>query len=142
MNKLELSETDRKLVALLVKSFRTNYNRKKLQITNDVIVRKIRERGYRFSGAKLRVLIGLIRQHNLARTGFIVSDNGGYWYTEDVSEMRDFWNSQRGRVIEIMKNVHPLYELFKMNPSQLVLEFLEHLERPIETPQTQEAAIQ
>lgn len=142
MEQLELSQTDRKLVALLVNSFRINYNRQEIKITSDQVVLKVRSRGYQFNGAKLRIILGIIRHHNLARPGFIVSDNRGYWYTDDMAEMRDFWESQRGRVIEIMKNVHPLYELFKMNPAQLLLEFLDQLEQPIETPQTTEAPLQ
>jgi hypothetical protein len=132
-----MTQTDRKIAALLIVSFRANYNRESLKLTSDVIVRKVKERGYLFSGAKLRAFLGTIRHHNLAAPGFIVSDNGGYWYTEDISEMRDFWESQRGRVIEIM-----LYEKFKMNPAQLLLEFLEHLAEPIETPETTELPLQ
>lgn len=139
---MELSPTDRKLAALLIKSFRVNYNNQATKITNDVVVRKVRERGYKFSGAKFRNLLGTIRHHDLATPGFIVSDNEGYWYTEDIQDMRTFWESQRGRVIEIMKNVHPLYERFKMNPQQLLLEFLEQLEQRIPTPETSEPAIQ
>ncbi len=142
MNQLELPQIDRKIAALLIVSFRTNYNHQDLQITNDVIVRKVKERGYKFSGAKLRAILGTIRHHDMAAPGFIVSDNGGYWYTEDVAEMLEFWNSQRGRVIEIMKNVHPLYRLFKYNPQQLLLEFLEQLEQQIQTPQTTEQPLQ
>lgn len=136
------NETDRKIAALLVKSFRQNYNSAERKLTNDVIVRKVRERGYKFGGAKLRRLMGVIRHHNFAEPGFIVSDNEGYWYTEDLDEKKAFWASQRGRVIEIMKNVHPLYQLFKMNPQQLLLEFLEHLELPVDAPQTKEEALQ
>ncbi len=137
-----LTGTDRKIAALLVKSFRLNYNSSDSKIKSDVIVRKVQERGYQFSGAKLRQLLGVIRHHSLASPGFIVSDNTGYWYTQDLEELRRFWISQRGRVIEIMKNVHPLYQLFKMNPQQLILEFMEHLEKPIDVPLTEENPIQ
>lgn len=142
MEQLELSTNDLNVARLLIKSFKVNYNNPGAKITNDVVVKKVKERGYRFSGAKFRSILGTIRHHNLAAPGFIVSDNNGYWYTEQVSEMQDFWKSQRGRVIEIMKNVHPLYELFKMNPSQLLLEFLEQLEIKRELPETTEKPLQ
>ena len=142
MEKLELNQTDLKLVALLVKSFRTNYNSAKDKITSDVVVRKVRERGHSFSGAKFRALLGTIRSQNWTAPGFIVSDNTGYWYTEDIHEMHDFWKSQRGRVMEIMKNVHPLFKRFKINPQQLMLEFMEQLDQPAHIPDTAENAIQ
>lgn len=118
----QLSDTDRRIAGLLILSFRTNYNSAEAKITNDVIVRKVRDRGYKFSGAKLRHLLGHIRHRHLARPGFIVSDNAGYWYTEDHAELLDFWRSQRGRVLEIMNNVHPLYELLKIDPDQIWLD--------------------
>lgn len=118
----ELNQSDKRAAGLLILSFRTNYNSAELKITNDEIVRKMRDRGYKFSGARLRKLLGHIRHRHLARPGFIVSDNQGYWYTEDHQELRDFWISQRGRVLEIMRNVHPLYELLKIDPDQIWLD--------------------
>ena len=38
---------------------------------------------------------------------------------EDREELHEFWASQRGRVLEIMKNVHPLYEMLKIDPDQI-----------------------
>ncbi len=115
----ELGDTDKKIAGLLILSFRTNYNSADRKIKNDTIVKKVIERGYKFSGAKLRSLLGVIRHNHLARPGFIVSDNEGYWYTEKREELEEFWESQRGRVLEIMKNVHPLYELLKIDPDQI-----------------------
>ena len=115
----ELSDIEKKIAGLLVLSFKTNYNSANSKIKNDTIVKKVTERGYRFSGAKLRSLLGFIRHNHLARPGFIVSDNEGYWYTEDREELHEFWASQRGRVLEIMKNVHPLYEMLKIDPDQI-----------------------
>jgi len=138
----ELSDIDKKIAGLLILSFRTNYNSAQAKIKNDTIVKKVTERGYKFSGAKLRNLLGFIRHHHLARPGFIVSDNQGYWYTEDHDELREFWESQRGRVLEIMKNVHPLYEMLKIDPNQIWMDAQDMEQPPAPVLNTTDRSIQ
>lgn len=77
------------------------------------IIEKLKLRNYIVGEAELRQLFGHIRRNDLAKPGFILSDNEGYWYSEDTIEMQRVWESQYGRAVEIMTNFAPLHRRFK-----------------------------
>lgn len=108
-----ISDKQKRIAGLLMLSFRTNYNSSFLKIKSNAIVAKLRERGYGCTDAELREIIGHIRRNDLCSPGFILSDNGGYWYSEDEEEMQKVWQSNHGRAIEIMSNFAPLHKRFK-----------------------------
>ena len=107
------SEKHERVVNLLVKSFRANYNDADHKIKSVEIIEKLKVRNYRVHDAEIRELIGFIRRNDLCAPGFILSDHEGYWYSEDENEMKKVWESQHGRAIEIMTNFAPLHKRFK-----------------------------
>jgi hypothetical protein len=118
LQEISLKEKEAKVVGLICKSFRLNYNNRLSKITSDSIVKKLRAKGHDINGASLRNILAYIRRNNLMQPGFILSDNLGYWYSENFEEMRRVWKSQYGRAIEIMTNFKPLHEMFTRNPKQ------------------------
>lgn len=120
---ISLKEKEAKVVALVCKSFRLNYNNRLSKITSDSIVKKLKEKGHDISGASLRNVLAYVRRNNLMHPGFILSDNNGYWYSENLDEMKMVWRRQYGRALEIMTNFKPLHEMFTRDPKQQHLNF-------------------
>jgi hypothetical protein len=92
----------------IILSMRTRHNNEKCKIKSDDIVREIRNRGYAMDGGQLREIMGHIRRNDLVSPGFILSDNGGYWYSEDLKEMEKAWESELSRAKSILNNFMPL----------------------------------
>jgi hypothetical protein len=107
------NEKQERAVRLLVLSFKQNHNNGNKKIKAAEIIEKLKTRNYNISDAELRQLFAFIRRHDLAAPGFILSDNEGYWYSEDEAEMQRVWKSQYNRAIEIMTNFAPLHKRFK-----------------------------
>jgi hypothetical protein len=108
-----ISEKQQRIAGMLMHGFRVNHNSAAKKIKASLIISRLRERGCNIGDAELRDIIGHIRRNDLCSPGFILSDNGGYWYSEDRNEMELVWKSQYGRAIEIMKNFQPLHKRFK-----------------------------
>jgi hypothetical protein len=108
-----ISEKHIRAARLLVVSLTSNYNSAERKIKSNEIVVKLRERGFAIGDAELRQIIGYIRRNDLCAPGFILSDQGGYWYSTDENEMKKVWESNHGRAIEIMTNFQPLHKRFK-----------------------------
>jgi hypothetical protein len=108
-----ISEKHIRAARLLVVSLTTNYNSAERKIKSNEIVVKLRERGFAIGDAELRQIIGYIRRNDLCAPGFILSDQGGYWFSTDEKEMQKVWESNHGRAIEIMSNFAPLHKRFK-----------------------------
>jgi hypothetical protein len=108
-----ISDKHIRIARLLILSLKTNYNSQDYKIKSHEVIVKLRERGFSICDAELRQIIGFIRRNDLCNPGFILSDNGGYWYSEDENEMETVWQSNHGRAIEIIKNFKPLYKRFK-----------------------------
>lgn len=107
-----ISDKHKNIARLLIASLCTNYNSPDNKIKSNLIITRLRERGYNVGDAELREVIGFIRRNDLCSPGFILSDNGGYWYSENEEEMQTVWQSNHGRAIEIIKNFQPLYKRF------------------------------
>jgi hypothetical protein len=120
-----LSEQEQKAVAIICNSFRMNYNNagRKIKIKSAEVVKKLKERGHDLNDADLRNILAFIRRNHLLKPGFILSDNGGYWYSENLDEMKRVWESQYGRVREIMANFKPLHDMFTQDPRQGQMQF-------------------
>jgi hypothetical protein len=134
-----MPERDRKLmkeVILLFHKYAYGYSNRMM---NDRVISYLAEKGYKVTGEKFRDLLGVIRRndscakylkkyHGIVRHAFIVSESsksGGYWWTEDLKEMKKFWMKQLGRTGEEMRNVGPLSKLFDYNEKQLqIIEFI------------------
>jgi hypothetical protein len=108
-----ISEKHIRAARLLVVSLTSNYNSAERKIKSNEIVVKLRERGFAIGDAELRQIIGYIRRNDLCAPGFILSDQGGYWFSTDENEMKKVWESNHGRAIEIMSNFAPLHKRFK-----------------------------
>jgi len=108
-----ISEKHRRIAGLLIKSLQTNYNCSSRKIKSNEIIVKLRARGASIGDAELREIIGWIRRNDMCAPGFILSDNGGYWFSTDENEMKKVWESNHGRAIEIMTNFQPLHKRFK-----------------------------
>lgn len=108
-----LNTKQQQIAGLLILSFRMNYNNYERKIKSNEIVNRLRERCYSCNDAELREIIGHIRRNDLCGPGFILSDNTGYWYSEDEKEMERVWNSNHSRALEIMNNFAPLSRRFK-----------------------------
>jgi hypothetical protein len=108
-----ISEKHIRAARLLVVSLTSNYNSAERKIKSNEIVVKLRERGFAIGDAELRQIIGYIRRNDLCAPGFILSDQGGYWFSTDEKEMQRVWESNHGRAIEIMSNFAPLHKRFK-----------------------------
>lgn len=106
-------------------SLKLNHNTPMLKIKSDVIIQKLSERNYKICDAELRLIFGHIRRNNLCAPGFILADSGGYWYSEDMNEMKTVWKTEYGRALKIMQNFAPLHKLFKHLEDEqgLVFEF-------------------
>jgi hypothetical protein len=108
-----ISDKHIRIARLLVVSFCSNYNSSDNKIKSNAIIQKLRERGFSIGDAELRDIIGYIRRNDLCSPGFILSDNNGYWYSENENEMQKVWQSNHGRALEIMANFAPLHKRFK-----------------------------
>lgn len=64
-------------------------------VTNDEMCRRMADRGYEISDARVRKVINHIRIHGLVNC--LMATNSGYYVTEDPSEMRDYIASLKGR---------------------------------------------
>ena len=108
-----ISEKHQRIAGLLIRSFRTNYNSEEAKIKSNLIITRLRERGFSCHDAEFRDILGHIRRHDLCAPGFILSDNCGYWYSEDEKEMQKVWESEYGRSMNHLKNFAPLHRRFK-----------------------------
>jgi hypothetical protein len=137
----DLSKENRALMKAIVLLFYTKHQGKSCAIKSDRIVSILSTLEYEIdhrmvhldiTDAKFRALLGVIRRHNscskylkkyhgIERHAFIVSSSQGYYWTEDINEMMEFWESQHGRICETMQNVHALYTLFGYSREQLQL---------------------
>lgn len=108
-----ISEKHQRVAGLLIRSFRTNYNSVNHKIKSNDIIARLRERNLSIGDAELREIIGHIRRNDLCSPGFILSDNTGYWYSENEQEMQRVWESEHGRALKIMMNFQPLHKRFK-----------------------------
>lgn len=126
----KLSDTQSALVKDMIILFYEKYNGQSNAVIRERIVNILKSKGHRINERSFRAFLEWVRRydicrkyllkyHNRVNPAFIVSSNDGYWWTEDVEEMRAFWESQHGRVCEIMKNAHPLYKLFGYDEKQL-----------------------
>ncbi len=108
-----ISEKHQQMAGMLIRGFRLNHNSAANKIKASVIIARLKDRGHSINDAELRQIIGYIRRNDLCSPGFILSDNNGYWYSDDKDEMQQVWKSQYGRALEIMKNFQPLHKRFK-----------------------------
>lgn len=108
-----ISEKHQRIAGLLIRSFRANYNCADLKIKSNLIIVRLRERGFNINDAELREVIGHIRRNDICSPGFILSDNTGYWYSEKEEEMKKVWECEHGRALKIMLNFSPLHRRFK-----------------------------
>lgn len=109
--KHKLTDKDLVLAGKIVKYF-TGFNNG-VKIKSPEIVERIKKAGWKFSDSELRVLIGHIRRNDLCAPGFILSDRTGYWYSENLGELKEVWKSEYSRAINILKNFAPLRKRFK-----------------------------
>ena len=114
-----ISEKHQMIAGQVIRGFITNHNGADKKIKSVDIITGLQRRGYNIGDAELRQVIGHIRRNDLCSPGFILSDNSGYWYSEDAGEMELVWKSQYGRAIEIMKNFQPLHKRFKHLVSEI-----------------------
>lgn len=119
-----------KEVILLFHKYAYGYSNRMM---NDRVIAYLAEKGYKVTGEKFRDLLGVIRRndsctkylkkyHGIEKHAFIVSESsrkGGYWWTEDLNEMKTFWENQHKRICETMSNAKPLYVLFGYHEQQL-----------------------
>ncbi|RYD92968.1 MAG: hypothetical protein EOP50_11895 [Sphingobacteriales bacterium] len=131
-----LSDQERSLLRAIVELFFEEVNGYAKKITNDQVLFRLAERGHHIEGAAFRRYLAIIRRHNSCRKyllqyqqrdawAFIISSNEGYWWSEDLNELREFWESMHERGKSIMMSVKPLYLLFGFSEEQLRLLFPE-----------------
>jgi hypothetical protein len=123
-----ISDKHRRVAHLLIISLQTNYNSSSRKIKSNEIIAKLRDREISIGDAELREIIGFIRKNDLCAPGFILSDNGGYWFSTDEAEMQRVWESNHGRALEIMTNFAPLHKRFKhlISEKNSLFNFLQH----------------
>lgn len=114
-----LNDRDLRIAKLVCNSFRLNYNGNKIKSSE--IINALAIRNIKITDASFREILGVIRENDMCYPGFIVSDNTGYWYTENIEEMKRFWDSQHGRVCSIMKNISALYRRLKIPANQIAI---------------------
>jgi hypothetical protein len=139
----QLPEKDRKLLAAIIILFYKKINGYGNRLVSGKVLELLREEGHDINDAHFRDILGIIRRddsctkylkkyHQVVQHAFIVSSNEGYWWTEDLKEMKTFWESQHGRVCEIMSNSKPLYKLFGYHEDQLqIIEFINQKNKSI-----------
>jgi hypothetical protein len=126
----QLSEKHRAILKAIVTLFHERFNGPENIAQSPAIVEVLRSQGHRINDASFRGYLGIIRRHDsctkylkkyhgIIQHAFIVSNNEGYFWTEDLEEMKAFWKSQHGRVKEIMTNVKPLYKMMGWTEEQL-----------------------
>jgi len=103
-----INEKQMRVAGWLMRSLINCHNSPDQKITSDQILYKIRNNGLKMDGGQLREIIGHIRRNDLCAPGFILSDNSGYWYSEDVAEMEKVWDSELSRARNILQNFNPL----------------------------------
>lgn len=120
-----VSEKYQKVAGLLMWAFTKHYHSSNQKIKSDEIRRRLALRGYKVHDAELRDIIAHVRRSNMLSPGFILSDNGGYWYSEDPKEQKEVWKSQYERALSIMQNFAHLRKLFQHHEDSqgLLLEF-------------------
>lgn len=104
---------DQKLFDPIYKSFLYNHNNSKKKVKSGEIRNGMRRSGYMLNDAQFRKIIGYMRSVDYFKPGFILSDGDGYWYSEDISEMKKFYSSMKFRALSILHNVKPLFEKLK-----------------------------
>lgn len=71
---------------------------------------------------ELQNALGFMRREDMLAPGFILSDNKGYWYSEDEEEQMDTWQTQMDRATCMLKNFAPIYRRYKINQNQLIID--------------------
>ena len=109
----ELSPEQIRAAGLIILSMKNKYNSDKMKIKAKEIIIRLDGRGYKIHDADLRRIIGHIRRNDMCSPGFILSDNGGYWYSEETKDLKKVWETEYGRALAILKNFSPLRKRFK-----------------------------
>lgn len=108
-----LSNKQQKIAGLIMYSLKLNHSTHESKIKANDILNNIRTRGYKINDAEIRQIVGYIRRNDLCSPGFILADNGGYWYSEDLSEMAAVYETEFGRALNVMHNFKPLRRRIK-----------------------------
>lgn len=108
-----LSDKHQKIAGLIMHSLKLNHSTQEAKIKAESILKQIMLRGYKIGDAELRQIIGHVRRNDLCQPGFILADNGGYWYSESLDEMSAVYETEFGRALNVMQNFKPLRRRIK-----------------------------
>jgi len=108
-----LSEKHQRIAGLIMHSLKLNHGSQEAKIKSGEILQHIRLRGYKIGDSELRQIIGHIRRNDICGPGFILADNGGYWYSESLDEMADVYKTEFSRALNVMLNFKPLRRRIK-----------------------------
>lgn len=116
-----LSEKELAAIPIIAEGFRQRYNSADTKIKTDRMIVKLKLRGHALTGVSIRRILGFLRRAEAMQPGFILSDAGGYWYSENKDEWAECWEREYGRAMEIIQNFHPLASMLGINPAQTLL---------------------
>jgi len=104
----QISEKHQRIAGLLMRNLKNNHGSVNTKIKAREIMAALKLRGYSVDDGELRSIIGHIRRNDLCAPGFILSDPGGYWYSENLEDMEPVLETEYGRALKIMLNFRPL----------------------------------
>lgn len=92
---------------------------KRNAVKSDDLIFYLKAIGTVIRGQDLRAIIGHIRQQDLLKPGFIISDvHTGYWYSTDKAEMDAFIDQQMNRMSNQFDNIKALHQRMRHNNKQ------------------------
>ncbi|MGH2642343.1 MAG: hypothetical protein ACRDE2_00215 [Chitinophagaceae bacterium] len=113
-----ITDNDRILFEPIKRSFLSNHFSSERKIKSNGIVMGLRKNGYKIDDAGFRRIIGYLRSIDYFNPGFVLSDINGYWYSEDISEMKRFYSSMKFRALSILHNIKPIYQKLKISEKE------------------------
>lgn len=109
-----LNDYERDTLLPLVRWGLSTKRGKENSIASSAIIRKMRERGYKLDGPRLRKIINHIRSNDLIAG--LVSTSKGYYVASTAQEIEDYIYSLHGRVEAIQEVIRALSrQKFKFN---------------------------
>lgn len=111
----QVNEKQMQIAGYLIRVLTRYHNNAKCKAKAPQIIIGIRNKGHAIGGdgSELRDIIGIIRRSGICHPGFILSDSGGYWYSEDLEEFKRVSESSINRAKEIMRNTTELRKLIR-----------------------------
>jgi len=97
-----------RIAGLMIRSLKMLHNTADTKIKTDEILTELIRRNLKCTGVELREVIGHIRRNDLCSPGFILGDTDGYWYSENLDEMKEVYDSIFGRAKRMLQNFTPL----------------------------------